>query len=124
MSLLDHIANEPLWLQAWINWMVLVNVGGLLFAWSRVEPRWVVLAFLGSAITMNYLFGLYGYEKILGLAHVIFWTPLLIYLYRRRSEIGRRGASAIYLQILFVTNFVSLLMDYYDVASYLIVGRA
>ena len=120
MTLLDYIQQEPLWIQVWINWLVLINLGGIVFAWSRAEPRWVVAAFLCSAIFMNYLFGIHGYQKILGASHIIFWTPLLVYLYLRRNEIGRYGVTAFYLGAVFATNLMSLLVDFVDVARYFI----
>lgn len=120
MTLLDHIQQEPLWLQIWINWMVFINLSAVFFVWSRVEPRWVLTAFLCSAIFMNYLFGIHGYERILGAAHIIFWTPLLIYLFLRRYEIGRYGASAVYLGAVFTTNVISLGVDFIDVARFFI----
>jgi hypothetical protein len=123
MTLLDHIANEPFWLQLWINWLIVINVGGVFFCWTRVEPRWVVGTFLASALTMNALYGIYGYEKILGLAHVIFWTPLCIYLFRRRYHIGRYGVTAVYLAIVFGTNLISLVIDYFDVATFFLERR-
>ena len=123
MTLLDHIAQQPLWLQVWINWMVLINLSAVFFIWTRVEPRWVLFAFFGSTLTMNILYALYGYEKILGLAHLIFWTPLLIYLFARRHLIGRQGAGAIYLALLFGTNLTSLVVDVMDVAQWLTSAR-
>lgn len=122
MTLLDHIRQEPLWLQIWINWMVIINIAGVAFIWKRAEPRWVVAAFLSSAIFMNFLYSIYGYQKILGAAHIVFWTPLLIYLFQRRTQIGRYGMTAIYLGVVFATNFVSLLIDVVDVTLFLLDG--
>lgn len=122
MTLLEHIGQEPLWLQIWVNWMVFINLFGIVFIWSRVEPRWVVAAFLCSAIFMNFLFSLHGYQKILGASHIIFWTPLLVYLFLRRYEIGRYGASAVYLGVVFATDFISLIIDFSDVARFVIDG--
>lgn len=122
MTLLDHIQQEPLLLQIWINWMVFINLSAVVFIWSRVEPRWVLAAFLCSAIFMNYLFGIHGYERILGAAHIIFWTPLLVYLYVRRYEIGRFGLSAVYLGAVFTTNAISLGIDFVDVVHFFVNG--
>lgn len=122
MTLLEHLQQEPIWLQIWINWLVLINLGGIVFVWSRVEPRWVVIAFLCSATFMNYLFGIHGYQRILGSAHIIFWTPLLVYLFLRRNEIGRYGVSALYLGVVFATDLISLMIDFADVGRFFING--
>ena len=123
MSFMDYIAQEPLWLQAWIYWMMAVNLAALIFSWKRIEPRWVLAAFLGSALLMNGLFALYGYEKILGLAHVIFWTPLLVYLFRRLPDIDRTVRFGQWVIVLMVTNAVSLVLDYIDVVRYILGER-
>lgn len=100
----------------------MINIGGVVFIWSRVEPRWVVAAFLCNTIFMNFLFSLHGYQKILGASHIIFWTPLLVYLYLRRNEIGRYGVTAFYLGAVFATDFISLLVDFTDVVHFFIEG--
>ncbi len=117
------IMAQPLWLQTWVGWMVTVNViGGLLFI-KRPEAKWVLLAMLGAIIAMNGLFFAFGYQRILGLAHVIFWTPLLIYLWRRRAQWELSTLAGKWLAVLFTTNLVSLIIDYADVARYLMGER-
>ena len=114
------IMAQPLWLQIWVGWMVAVNViGGFLFL-GRAEAKWILLAMLGNVILMNMLFGQFGYQRILGLAHVIFWTPLLVYLWRRRAHWDFSALSGKWLAALFTTNLISLIIDYADVARYLL----
>lgn len=122
MTLFEHIQQEPLWVQVWINWMVFINLAGLAFVRARVEPRWVVAAFLCSAMFMSYLFEIHGFQRILGAAHIVFWTPLLIYLFLRRGEIGRKGVTAVYLHTLFATNAISLIIDVIDVGRFVVNG--
>lgn len=73
----------------------------------------------GNFVLMNWLFGEYGYQRILGLAHIVFWTPLLIYLWARRRHWNMASLSGKWLAALFATNLVSLIIDYIDVARYL-----
>jgi hypothetical protein len=113
---LEHIAREPFWLQAWIYWMIFMNSASLLFV-RRVEARWVLLAWIASLVTMNQLFAAYGYTRILGLAHVIFWSPLVVYLFRRRPRFGE-GAFGGWARWLLATNAISLAIDYVDVARW------
>ena len=120
MGLMESIAQQPVWLQVWMGWMGFINLAAILFVWKTREARWALAAFLASAMTMSGLYEIFGYERILGLAHVLFWTPLLIWLFGRRKSIGRRGAPAIYLHVLFATIGLSLVVDYYDVATFLI----
>ena len=117
----EHIAREPLWLQAWICWMVLMNTASILFV-RRAEGRWVLLAWVLSVLTMNRLFGAFGYTRILGLAHVIWWTPLVLYLFRRRAGFGE-GAFGGWARWLVITNAISLAIDYVDVARWALGDR-
>ncbi len=117
------IMAQSLWLQAWVGWMVVVNVIGALAFIRRAEAKWVLLAMLGNYILMSWLYGQFGYQRILGLAHVVFWTPLLIYLWRRRAQWGLSGFSGKWIAVLFTTNFTSLVIDYADVARYLMGER-
>lgn len=122
MGMLEHMFREPLWLQAWMAWMAGVNTASVLYL-RRVEARWVLGAFIGNAVLMNLIFELYGYNRLLGLAHVIGWTPLLVYLARRWPELPREGGFWIWIRALFATNALSLAVDYVDVARYALGNR-
>ncbi len=115
----EAIMMQPLWLQGWLGWMVLVNVAGGLVFIRRPEAKWVLIAMVGNAIFMNWLFAEYGYQRILGLAHVVFWTPLLAYLWLRRKHWDLQTAGGKWIAVLFATNLTSLVIDYIDVARYL-----
>ncbi len=115
----QHILQQPLWLQLWIGWLVVINFVGLIY-WRRTEARWIVGTMLINVVLMNLLFFEFGYTRILGLSHVICWTPLLVYLWSRRSEIDPATHYGKYLGLLFATNLLSLLVDYVDVVRYLL----
>ena len=113
------IMMQPLWLQIWVGWMGLINFGGALAFIKRAEAKWVLAAIIAAAIMMSWLYDQIGYQRLLGLPHVIFWTPLLIYLWRRRAQWDLSRLSGKWLLILFATNLTSLVIDYIDVARYL-----
>jgi hypothetical protein len=112
----EQIAREPFWLQAWIYWLIFVNTASVLFV-RRAEGRFVLLAWIASIVTMGRLFESFGYTRILGLAHVIWWTPLVIWLFGRRAGFGE-GAFGGWARWLLLTNAVSLAIDYVDVARW------
>ena len=122
-SLNAAIMAQPLWLQIWVGWMVVINIVGGLFFLKRPEAKWILLAMLGNIIFMNGLFAAFEYQRILGLAHIVFWTPLLIYLWRRRTHWNLSANSGKWLVVLFMTNLISLIIDYADVARYLMGER-
>ena len=73
---------------------------------------------------MQWLYGEVGYVKLLGLPHIIFWTPLMVYLIAKivRGEVPvwpQRIMTAIVIII-----GISLLFDYVDVARYVFGERA
>ena len=118
----EHILAEPLWLRSWIFWMIGINLLCLAFLRHK-EARWVLVAWVGNLILMSALFELNGYNRLLGLSHVVWWTPLLVYLLLGRDRIPSAGAFATWVRVLFVTNAISLLVDYIDVARYLLGDR-
>jgi hypothetical protein len=77
-----HLLQQPVWVQVWVAWMGLVNMASLVFL-RRPEARVILGAFAGNFIFMNPLFTMNGFNRLLGLSHVVFWTPLVIYLARR-----------------------------------------
>ncbi len=119
LSLGAAIMAQPLWLQAWIGWMMLVNFAGAVIFIRRPEAKWVLAAIIAAALFMSWLYGQFGYQRILGLAHVAFWTPLMIYLWSRRKQWDLPTLPGKWLAAVFVTDLTSLVIDYIDVVRYL-----
>lgn len=122
LELFDGLLGLPVWLQIWVGWLIVVNSAAVLFL-SRRPARWVLAAWLVNIGLMTALAQANGFNKLLGLSHVVVWTPLLIYLYRRRRrEVLSSGSSSYerWIRVLFATNLLSLIIDYVDVARYLV----
>jgi hypothetical protein len=119
----QHLMQQPLWVQVWVAWMALVNLASACFL-RRTEARIVLGAFAGSFVFMNALFALNGFNRLLGLSHAIFWTPLLVYLLRRRSHIESQTPFGRWVRVLIATNALSLVIDYTDVLRYLLGDRS
>ena len=117
----EQILNEPFWLKVWIFWMVFLNSASILFV-RRAEGRWVLVAWLASLVMMNRLFDEFGYTRILGLAHVLCWSPLVVYLFRRRASFGE-GAFGGWARWLAITNAASLAIDYVNLARWALGDR-
>jgi hypothetical protein len=75
-------------------------------------------------VTMQALFGLTGFNRLLGLSHVLWWTPLLVYLARQRPRLVAHTTFSRWVGILLATIALSLILDYLDVARYLFGDRA
>ncbi len=122
LALRAGVEASPLWVQIWVNFMgVVVFWLPLVFAYKRVEARWTLLATLCAVIVMLVLVTNLGYGRHLGLGHVLFWTPLAVYLWKRKSSWNVGGSwSGKWILVLFVTITASLVIDYIDVARYLL----
>ncbi len=120
--MLEHMLRYPVWLQLWIAWLGVANLSSILFL-RRIQARWVLAAFLGAGTLMSILFALNGFNRLLGLAHVLFWTPLLVYLWRERAALPRDAFRA-WITMVIATNLTSLVVDYTDVVRYLLGDRS
>lgn len=122
-TLMQNIFAQPTWLVAWVGWLMLVNTASVIFV-RQVPARWVLAAWIGNALTMTALHVEFGFTRILGLSHVIWWTPLLIYLWRAQALRTLTGPARHWLLALVLSNGVSLVVDYVDVARYALGERA
>jgi hypothetical protein len=120
MTFNQHLMSQSPLVIGWVSWLVFLNLGAVVFAWKHVEARWILGAMLANMVFMNMLFFYFDYTRILGLSHIIFWTPLLVYLWRRRKAVRLKSVYGVYLHVLFVSNLGSLVIDFIDVARYLL----
>ncbi|MCA8901540.1 MAG: hypothetical protein KDA53_09835 [Hyphomonas sp.] len=111
------VAAQPQWVQVWMNVMVAVlALGGLAFSFVRVEARWVLASFVAGAAGLFFIYSQMGYVRLLGLGHVLFWTPALVYLLRRRDTWRVRETwSGKWIAIAAAVMTISLAFDYADV---------
>ena len=68
----------PLWVSVWVSFMGLVLLLAVPFAPKRPEARWTLLAMIGVFPFMMWLYSTFGYQKILGLPHVVFLSLIHI----------------------------------------------
>ena len=128
MTLNEHIAAGPAWISWWINWIGVINIAAVVFfarwregrlRFGHIEAVYILAALVAVIVAIEILFRQFGYTRILGLSHVLIWTPLAIYLWRRLSLHPRNTVFGIYLRVLLVTIVVALAFDYADVVRFL-----
>ena len=127
MSLEEAITTQPSWVQWWINWMGIVIVGSmiaLLFSrTTRRDSAVILVTSLAVFFLMMWLYQQVGFVRLLGIVHVVIWTPLAIYFWRRLSN---PAIATPFRQVIWVflgTIIVSLMFDYVDVVRYLLGER-
>lgn len=109
-----ELVRQPAWIPIWVTFLMIVNMGGIAF-WDETLARWIVGVFIASAVLMMALYARFGFEKILGVGHVL-WIPLLtlVVIVIPSAE----GAFRAYLTIWAAATTISLLFDIVDVWTY------
>ncbi len=124
MPLSDAIATLPQWVRLWITWLsgVMFATPIVLLIWraSSLEAIVIIASNIAMVISMNFLYDQVGFVRLLGLPHVIFWTPLAIWLVMRLRQGHLPRIPAVVTGIFVATIVVSLAFDYVDVARYLL----
>ena len=115
-------ANAPLWVQIWLNIMLLAFATGLIFVWRRVEARWAVGGFLcvaAAVVLSQTLTDIAPLSGFLALLHLIFWSPALYLLLTRRPFLKERSAYAVWSGFITFVILFSFIFDIRDAAIYL-----
>jgi len=120
MTLFEAIAAQPAGLRLWLLWLFSVNIASVLFV-RRIEARWVLGVMLLNLAGMTLLLRNFGGGHHMSLPHVLLWTPLLAYLASRaRSLASQPTTYAAWLVALFVSDAISLVFDYLNLARWLL----
>ena len=127
-TLNEAIGTEPAWLQAWVVLLVLTNLAALLFVVGRregglrvrAEPIAILVSFFAAAVLMSWIYAEVGYVRLLGLAHIVFWGPVWLWLISRRKAIGTADLFGKYVHLYLGVAGVSLVIDVIDVVRYLL----
>jgi hypothetical protein len=119
-DLINRISEGPPWVYWWTRVIDISNWLLILFAFFDPRARWALLAWLCNIVMILTLYNLFGYSRILGLSHIIAWTPLMFYLLRQRKPFSEENWAGRYLYWFMSVVVVSLAFDYFDLGRYLI----
>ena len=127
-TLFEAIATEPFWLQAWVAALAGVHLPALAFVVGRDAGRWrvrpepvaVLAGFVVAAVAMDWLYGQVGYVRLLGLAHLVGWTPAFAWVLSRRRLFGSGSLFSRWLHVYLVVAGTSLVIDFVDVIRHLL----
>lgn len=120
MGLIDRIAEGPAWIYWWTRVIDASNWALVPFAFLDRRAHWALTAWLANIIIILTLFGTFGYVRLLGLSHILVWTPLLYFLMRERRPFRDETWAGRYLYWFMAVISISLVFDYIDLARYLI----
>lgn len=114
LGFFSELLRQPTWIPMWVALLMVINLASIAF-WSEPLARWILGVFMASAMLMMGLYARFGFEKILGLGHVL-WLPLLavVLLAIPSAEGGFRTFLLVWASV----TTVSLVMDAADVWQY------
>lgn len=126
MDLNAAIATQEPWLQAWIMVLVITNLLALLFVVFKQESGFkvrpealaIVFSFVAAAVFMTWLYDQYGYVRLLGLAHLVFWLPVYAWVLNKYRNSEYSGWFQRYITLYLVIAGISLIVDFIDVIRY------
>jgi hypothetical protein len=86
---------------------------------STFEGKLAIFAMMGAMLVMLIIFSKFGFVRLLGIGHIIFWVPFLIICSFkistwRQIDVNFRN----WLILVSVINFISLLIDFIDVIRF------
>ena len=110
----SDLAKQPLWVPVWVTILALANMSSLFF-WSEPLAKAILITFMVSGMLMMALYSYFGYEKILGMGHVL-WLFLLPCLVFHLTRVD--GGFFLYLAALSVSLSISLVFDAIDIWKY------
>ena len=116
-NLMWRILEQPIGWRIWILWLMTVNTAAFLFL-NKLEARIIALVWIANACTMMTMYWMFGYVRLLGLSHIIWWTPLFFWLVPIMIREHKPGVYGKWLLLLAISDIASLLIDYVDVIRY------
>jgi hypothetical protein len=69
---------------------------------------------------MNWLYTQVGYVRLLGVAHLVFWTPVYVWVLLHRRTLQSEGLFGKYVLLYLVVAGISLVIDLVDLIRYLL----
>jgi hypothetical protein len=122
------MATQPIWLITYLYVLVAANLGAVFFIAKRTPQGWrpryeaiaIIVAFLMAGEFMDYLYAECGYVRLLGFAHIMFWTPVYVWIFIHREDYKVTPDFAKFVSFYLVMVGISLLVDFIDVVRYLL----
>ena len=115
------------WMTVWLYWMAFaIVITPLVLVFSkatRLDALIVLLTNIAMLVGMGWIYEQIGYVRLMGIIHVILWTPLFVYLFLRAKNGEMPQICRLIIWMFTATLAVSLVFDYTDVARWLLGER-
>ena len=125
-TLIDGMLSQPPAIIAWLVVLGGSQLAAIAFVVGRVQGSWrfrpeafaILASFMIAGQLMEWLHTECGYVRLLGLAHLVFWTPVYAWVFTRRRAIGTGSVFGKYVVAYLVIAGISLAIDALDVVRY------
>ena len=105
----------------WVGLLILVNMGGGLFFIRTMEGRLALACLMFGFLIMWGIYVKRGFVRLLGLGHLIAWTPQIIWYTQVVGSTA--GWFQYWLISIIAVNGLSLVVDFVDVVRYSLGAR-
>ena len=102
----------------WVRLLVLVNMGGGLVFIRTMEGQLALVCMMASFLIMWGIYVKKGFVRLLGLGHLIAWTPQVVWYVQVILQGNAAGWFLYWLMSVIVVNGLSLVIDVVDVVRY------
>ncbi|MEO9514416.1 MAG: hypothetical protein ABJH45_12330 [Paracoccaceae bacterium] len=127
MTMQEAIALQPAWIGMWLRVLLLCAfvLPVTLVIWKQTRLAGIVtpIASVASAFLTGMLYNQVGYVKLLGLPHIVFWTPLIFFLFTVWRKPDLPKIPKVILSVVMGAILISLAFDYVDLLRYLLGDR-
>ncbi|MEM8750980.1 MAG: hypothetical protein AAGF28_11820 [Pseudomonadota bacterium] len=128
MSFEQAAAQLPTWVQYWLNVIVVVpSVSMLVLLFWKQTRRLALICIALFALGIGgvmLIFSQMGFVRLMGLGHVIFWTPLCILVWQHIKNHNPTGVVRVALWALLIVVAAALAFDIADVVRWILGERA
>lgn len=122
IEMMTQMNALPPGVRLWTAWMMAVFFFAAFFVRRDEEARLVLGSFILTMAAALLFFWTTGTVKMIAAAHLLIWTPLLVYLLKTRlgsSSFKAKSPVGAWLLVLTATITVSLVFDAREVAIFL-----
>jgi hypothetical protein len=128
VTLSEAIALQPLWVRTWLNVLifgiVVLPLSLLVWRQTRITSIVTIAASVLAGFGVSWLYDAFGYVKLLGLPHIILWTPQAYYLLTQIKRPDMPLWPRRILIAIVIVFLISLAFDYVDVLRYALGERS
>ena len=102
----------------WMGLLVLVNIGGGLFFIRTMEGQLALVCMMAAFLIMWVIYVKKGFVRLLGLGHLIAWTPQVAWYVQVIQQGNAEGWFQYWLISAIAVNGLCLMIDLVDVVRY------